>query len=65
MNYLDRMDGVEPREALKVPDIDGQQLRDPVNVHARGQAGIMYLHTFDFVHDEKVPPTVVHIAAVR
>ena len=51
-------------EALKVADIDGQRLRDAMNAHARGEAGVMYLHAFDFMSDEEFPPTIMHFAAV-
>lgn len=51
------MDRAESLESLEIPDIDGQQLRNAVNVHARSQAGIVDLHAPDVVHDEKLPPT--------
>src|ERR1017187_2478939 len=59
------MDRAESFESLEIPDIDGRQLRDAVNVHARSQAGIVDLHALDVVHDEKPPPTIMHVAAVR
>jgi hypothetical protein len=58
MDHLGRMNGPESFEPLEVPDIKGQQLRDAVNVHARGQAGVMDLHAFDPVGDEKPPPQI-------
>jgi hypothetical protein len=59
MNYAQSL------EALKVTDIDRQQLRYSVNIHARGQTGVVNLHPDDFVRDEKAPPKVMHVAAVR
>src|ERR1039458_8790561 len=54
-----------PLESLEVPDVDGQELRDAVNVHACRQPRVMHLHTPDCMCDEKPPPTVVHVPAVR
>jgi hypothetical protein len=59
------MDDAQQREALKVPDVDGQQLRDAVNVHTGREPGVMNLHALDLVHEEKMPPAVMHVAAVR
>src|SRR5580658_9253074 len=59
------MDNAEPREPSKVPHIDCQQLPDAVNVHAGGQAGVVDLHAFDLMCDDKLPPAVMDIAAVR
>jgi hypothetical protein len=59
------MDHAESFESLEIPDIDGYQLRNAVNVHGRSQAGIVDLHALDVVRDEKPPPTIVHVAAVR
>ena len=59
------MDDAVSLEALKVRGVDGQQLRDAVNIHARGQSRIVDLHSLNFVRDEKPAPTVMHIAAVR
>jgi hypothetical protein len=59
------MDRAESLESLEIPDIDGRQLRDAVNVHARSQTGIVDLHALDVVRDEKPPPTIMHVAAVR
>ena len=49
VDYFGWMDGPEQGEALKVPDVDGKQLRDPMNVHTRREPGIMNLHASDFV----------------
>ena len=59
------MDRTEPFESLEIPDIDRQQLRNAMNVHARGHAGIVDLHALDVVRDQQPPPTIVHVAAVR
>src|SRR6267154_4317654 len=59
------MNDAEQREASKVPTIDGQQLRDAVNIHACCQSGVMNLYALNFVHNEKMPPAVMHVAAVR
>jgi hypothetical protein len=50
---------------LKVPHIDGQQLRDAVNVHARCQTGVVYLRASNLMRHKKPPPAVMHVAAVR
>ena len=59
------MDRAESLESLEIPNIDGQQLRYAVNAHARSQAGIVDLHALDVVGDQKSPPTIMHLAAVR
>jgi hypothetical protein len=59
------MDRAETLESLEISDIDGQQLRNAVNIHARGQASIVDLHALDVVRDEKLTPTIMDVAAVR
>jgi hypothetical protein len=59
------MNHEESVEALKVVDVDGQQMGDAMNVHARGEAGVMDLHALDFVRDQKLTPTIMHVATVR
>ena len=63
VDYVGWMDGEEQREALKVPDVDSQHLRDAVNIHARRDPGIVNLHAPDFLGQEQLPPTVMDIAA--
>ena len=41
------MANAESVETLEVADIDGRQLPDAMNIHARGQSGIMNLHALD------------------
>jgi len=59
------MHDAEQREPLKVPDVDGRQLRDAVNIHAGREPRVMDLYALDFVREEKLPPAVMHVAAVR
>jgi hypothetical protein len=59
------MDSADQREALKVTDVDRQQLCDAMNVHARRDPGIMDLHASDFLVQEQVPPVIMDGAAVR
>jgi hypothetical protein len=58
------MDGTKPREALKVPDVDRQQLRHAMNVHSRSDSGIMDLYASDFLFNQQPPPAVMNLAAV-
>ena len=64
-DHLGGMDYEESVKALKVPDVDGQQVRDAVNIHALSQPSVMDLHALDFVSNKKLTPTVMHVAAVR
>jgi len=65
VSHLGGMDRAETLESLEISDIDGQQLRNAVNIHARGQASIVDLHALDVVRDEKLTPTIMDVAAVR
>ena len=59
------MQNAEAVEAPEVTDIDGQQLRDAVDIHAGCQSGVMDLHTLDSMGDKQGPPAVMHVPAVR
>jgi hypothetical protein len=50
-NQFGGMDRTEPLVPLEIPDIERQQLRDAVNIHACGQPGVMDLHALDLVRD--------------
>jgi glyoxylate carboligase len=65
LEHFGRVAYAKPDEPLKVPNIEGRQLRDAVNIHAGGQAGVMHLHALDVMRYEKPPPTVMDIPAVR
>jgi hypothetical protein len=65
VDHASGMDHPEPLESSEIANIDRQQLCNAVNVHARGQTGIMDLHALDFVRDEKTPPSIMHSATVR
>lgn len=52
-------------EAPKIPDIDGQQPSDTMDIHARCQAGVMDLHAINVVRHNQGPPAVVDIPTVR
>ena len=59
------MENAEIVEAPEVADIDGQQLPHAMDIHARREPGIMDLHALDIVRDEKLPPAIVDLPAVR
>jgi hypothetical protein len=59
------MDDAEQRKALKVPDVDRQQLRYAVDVHARRDPGIVNLNSPDFLGEKELPPTVMDVPALR
>ena len=48
-----------------VPDIDGQHLSHHVDIHARGQPGIMDLHALNVIFDRELTPAFVDLQAVR
>jgi hypothetical protein len=47
------IENTQPLETFEVADIDGQQLSDAVNIHARRQPGVMDLHTLYAVRNQQ------------
>jgi hypothetical protein len=47
------MQNAEALETTEVPDIDGQQLSNAMNIHARCQASVMDLHTLNVMGDKQ------------
>jgi hypothetical protein len=43
------VENAETVEASEVPDIDGQQLLDAMDIHARRQPGVMDLHALNVI----------------
>lgn len=59
------MENAEFVDAAEIPHVDGQQLPNPMDIHARRQPGVMNLHTLNVVRDQKRPPAVVNLPTVR
>lgn len=59
------MENAEIVEAPEISDVDGQQLIDSMNIHARCQPSIMDLHAVYVMRDEKVTPALVDLPVVR
>ena len=59
------MENAEALEAPEVPDIEGEQLLDAMDVHACRQPGIMDLHALNMVRDKQGPPAVMNFPAIR
>jgi hypothetical protein len=59
------MENAESIETFEVSDIDGQQLFDAVNIHARCQLRVMHLHALNIMRDQQRPPSIVNFPAVR
>lgn len=58
------MENAEFVDAAEIPHVDGQQLPNPMDIHAR-RPGVMNLHTLNVVRDQKRPPAVVNLPTVR
>src|SRR5437016_9371239 len=58
------MENAESRITGKVPNVDRQELRKTVNIHAGRESGIVDLHTSDFVGYEQPTPAIVNRLAV-
>jgi hypothetical protein len=59
------MHNAEALETTEVPDIDGQQLSNAMNIHARCQASVMDLHTLNVMGDKQGSPSVMYFPAIR
>ena len=59
------MNNANSVKAPEVPNIDGQQLPNAMDIHACRQPGVVDLHTLNVMRDQQRPPAVVHLPTVR
>ena len=59
-----RMNGCDSGVPSKIPDVEGEQPSDLMDVHGRHQARIMYLYTGNGMADNQIPPLIMHGLAV-